>query len=203
MPHNTRPSNPGPAHSVRQVLFVAVVGFATISTIACNDRVDPRRTGFRVDKDNVTAKYDEKTGKLRAIELDSDKNGKVDTWTYMDGARIDRIEIDRDGNGQVDRWEYYDADKRLLRVGTSTRGDGVVDEWSYADANGVLQRVESDTDRAGRVDKWQRFAPPAASGGAPILVSVEIDTDKRGAPTQRLIYRLDGTLDRVEKVTPQ
>src|SRR5258708_10166863 len=90
--------------------------------LACNSTPDPRLTNFRVQRGNVTAQYDDKTGRLKRLELASKKNGKIDTWTYMDGTRIDRIEIDRDGDGNIDRWEYY-FDNQLSRVGRSTRRD--------------------------------------------------------------------------------
>jgi hypothetical protein len=170
--------------------------------VGCDTPPDPRRTNFRVERDNVAAQYDDKTGRLKRLELDSNKDGKYDTWTYTEGTRIERIEIDRDHDGIVDRWEYY-ADNKLARVGSSTRGDGVVDEWAYADEHGVLQRIETDTDRDGQIDKWQIFAPPAKPGGPATLAMVEMDTEKRGTPTQRLVYRADGSLERSERVRAQ
>jgi hypothetical protein len=163
---------------------------------------DPRRTNFRVERDNVAAQYDDKTGRLKRLEVDTNKDGRFDTWTYAEGTRVERIEVDRDFDGVVDRWEYY-ADNKLTKVGTSTRGDGVVDEWAYSNAEGVLQRVEGDTDRDGQIDKWETFAPPTSPGAAPVLQSVEFDTEKRGKPTQRLVYRLNGELERVERLDPR
>jgi hypothetical protein len=168
--------------------------------VACNSTPDPRLTNFRVQRGNVTAQYDDKSGRLKRIELDSNKNGKIDTWTYMEGTRIDRIEIDRDEDGKIDRWEYY-VDNKLSRVGTSTRGDGVVDEWAYQRADGSLERVETDTDRDGRVDKWENFDPPQKPGGPPVLRSVLMDPDSSGRPTRRLLYRPDGSFDRSEMLT--
>ena len=37
--------------------------------------------------------YDPATGRLQQLRLDSDKNGAVDTVSYMDGTRLIRIEI--------------------------------------------------------------------------------------------------------------
>jgi hypothetical protein len=160
---------------------------------SCDAPPDPRLTGFRIEKPGVAAEYDQKTGRLARLEIDSNKDGAADTWTYADGARIERIEIDRDYDGTVDRWEYYAEGNRLEKVGSSTRGDGVVDQWAFADGSGVLQRVETDTDRDGRVDKWEHFAAPASPGAVPALVAVEFDRTGAGRPTQRLEYRPDGT----------
>ena len=117
-----------------------------------------------VDRGNVKAQYDPKSGRLKRLEVDTNKNGVIDAWTYQDGTRIDRIEIDKDENGKIDRWEHY-VDGKLARVGTSTRGDGVEDEWAFQRADGSLERVETDTDRDGRVDKWETFDAPPAPGG--------------------------------------
>jgi len=70
--------------------------------------------------------YDKQTGKLTMVTLDSKKDGKIDTWSYMDGARIVRIEIDNDGDGKVDRWEYYGADQKMEKIGISRLNDGKV-----------------------------------------------------------------------------
>ena len=47
----------------------------------------------------VRAEYDTETGDLSQINYDSNDDGNVDTWTYMDGARIIRVEFDQDEDG--------------------------------------------------------------------------------------------------------
>jgi hypothetical protein len=161
---------------------------------------DPRRTGFRLEREGAAAQYDEQTGRLTRLELDTTRDGRIDTVTYMDGTRVERIEIDRDGDGLVDRWEYYDGGTTLVRVGTSSLGDGRVDEWSYPDVSGHLSRIERDTTRDGRVDKWEHYEPPLVPGGPPVLRVVELDVEGIGRPTRRLRYHADGSFDRVEEV---
>lgn len=145
----------------------------------------------------MVAQYDDKTGHLKRLEVDTNKNGHIDTWTYMEGTRIDRIEIDRDEKGKLDRWEYYVGNK-LTKVGTSSRGDGVVDERAFQSLDGHLARVESDTNRDGRIDVWETFDAPRTPGGASILRSVALDPDVEGRPTRRLLYAPDGTFERVD-----
>jgi len=183
-------------HVVRSLSALVIV--ACLS--ACDTPPDPRRTNFRVERGNVAAQYDDKTGRLRRLEVDSNKNGKVDTWSYSEGTRIDRIEIDRDEDGKLDRWEYYGANNVLEKVGTSSRGDGVADEWAFQNADGTLARVESDTDRDGRIDKWETFDPPAVPGGPPVLRAVATEPDAQGRPTRRLVYRPDGSFERSERL---
>ena len=137
------------------------------------------------------------TGRLTRLAYDSHGDGKIDTWGYMDGTHVVRIEIDEDGDGKVDVWEYYSPGSQgsvgpqtLERIERSTRHDGTVSRWDYFD-NGLLTRVEEDTDGDGKVDKWQTY-----SGGT--LSMIAIDSERRGKPDRRLIYRSDGTVDRIE-----
>ena len=78
----------------------------------------------------------------------------------------------------------------IERVERATRFDGVVSRWEYFD-NGSLTRVEEDTDGDGKLDKWETY-----SGGS--LTMMALDSAHRGRPDRRLIYRPDGTLDRIE-----
>src|SRR6476469_4456453 len=50
----------------------------------------------------ITPEYDQATGKLKLLKYDSNGNGVVDTWSYMDGPRVVRIEIDTDEDGRID-----------------------------------------------------------------------------------------------------
>lgn len=54
----------------------------------------------------IVASYDPKTGRLSKLSADLNKNGKIDTWTYMDGAKTIRTEQDQNEDGKIDRWEY-------------------------------------------------------------------------------------------------
>jgi hypothetical protein len=96
--------------------------------------------------------YDKETGKLQLLKYDSDGNGKIDTWSYMDGARVVRIEIDKDEDGKIDRWEYYDTEQKLSKIGVSRANGGTPDAWSYVAPDGSITRVEIATrsDRAAR-----------------------------------------------------
>ena len=144
------------------------------------------------------------------MKYDSDGNGKVDTWSYMDGARVVRIEIDKNEDGKLDRWEYYDANQKLEKIGTSRAQDGKEDSWSYLAADGSIERIdvspkrdgknsrvehyqqgvlisaEEDSDGDGRMDKWETYAGDR-------LASIAFDTTHRGTPDRRLIYGAGGS----------
>ena len=174
--------------------------------------------GASETKKDVQAVYDEQTGRLRQLTYDSNKNGKPDSISYMDGTTVLRVEIDQDEDGKVERWEYYGADRKLEKVGLSRANDGVVDQWAYpatdgtlakmdtsTSRNGKVQRteiyekgvlvaVEEDADDNGAVDKWETY-----SGGT--LTSVAFDTQGTGHPTRRLLYAPDGSV-RIVECTP-
>ncbi|MPY86440.1 MAG: hypothetical protein GEU99_00785 [Luteitalea sp.] len=202
--------------------FLVIVLVSSTPLAGCHNTPPPREARFRVEEPGVAAQYDEKTGRLRRLEVDTNKDGRVDTWSYMDGDRVEHIESDTDGDGTLDRWEYYTADHTLEKVGSSRAKDGVVDTWIYRDANqqvvrrdlstkrdgkadriefyddGQLARVESDSDGDGRVDKWETFDPPVEGSQTPVLRSVAFDPDERGRPRRRIQYHADGSFDRLE-----
>ena len=180
-----------------------VVVALAISMTACQGR-DPDAAK------RIQPVYDQKTGKLQLLKYDSDKNGVIDTWSYMDGARVVRIEIDKDEDGKIDRWEYYGPDQKLEKVGFSRLKDGKEDAWSYAGPDGSIVRIdvstrrdgkvnrtehykndvlvtaEEDSDEDGQIDKWETYDGER-------LASVAFDTMHRGKPDRRLIYGPGGS----------
>jgi hypothetical protein len=166
--------------------------------------------GSRSSGDAPQAAYDPQTGKLNLLKYDADRDGRVDTWTYMEGSRVVRVETDKDGDGKIDRWEYYGPDQHIQKIGLSQENNGKEDSWAYPGPDGkivrldvsvrrdgkvtrteyyasdVLMRAEEDADGDGRVDKWETFE-------AGRLVSVAFDTAHRGTPDRRLVYAADGT----------
>jgi len=186
--------------SMQLPLVPSVLLIALLPT-ACGGNADAAK--------RIQPVYD-KTGKLQLLRYDANGDGKTDTWSYMDGARVVRIEIDKDEDGKLDRWEYYGADQKLERVGSSRANDGKEDSWSYAGPDGsiarievstrrdgkvnryeyydkdVLVRAEEDSDADGKIDKWELY-----EGGR--LTSVAFDSLHRGTPDRRLAYRADGS----------
>jgi hypothetical protein len=109
--------------------------------------------------------YDPETGQLRQITYDRDENGRIDTWTRMEGTRPISSEIDTDEDGIIDRWEEYDAEGALTRAGwirPVSPNPGEVDQappdpsppqpdtWLYPAADGTSHRIDFlDIDNAG------------------------------------------------------
>src|SRR5687767_8651105 len=79
--------------------------FAFVLAISCACARDERK--------QIEPEYDKDTGRLKLLKYDSNKDGTVDTTSFMDGARVLRIEIDQDQDGKVERWEYYGAGQKL------------------------------------------------------------------------------------------
>jgi hypothetical protein len=141
---------------------------------------DPER-----DRLKATTKpaYDQATGKLTELTFDANKNGRIDTWTEMDGSRPVRSRIDSNEDGRIDRWEYYDAAGTLTKVGFSRKGGEQPDAWAYSTPEGRVARIDvSSVADVARIDRWEVYdtsAPPGPDGAGP-LVSVEEDTNHDG-----------------------
>jgi len=184
---------------MRTSFCLAVVCTALVAS-ACSD---PERERIR---ETTKPTYDKTTGKLTQLTYDRNKNGKIDTWTDMDGNRPLRSRIDLDEDGTIDRWEYYGDKGELLKVGFSRKKDGKPDAWAYSGAGGKVDRVEisstgdehkidrwehydasglvnaqEDNNGDGRIDKWEAYA-----GGA--LKAAAFDENADGKPDRRLTY---------------
>ncbi|HJR60717.1 MAG TPA: hypothetical protein VJ813_15005 [Vicinamibacterales bacterium] len=169
--------------------FVGAVLLTSLS--GCGGAASGTEAQGRIDPD-----YDKTTGRLTRLAYDSNGNGKHDTWAFMDGARLTRLEADENEDGKIDRWEYYPSGaagqlkQPPERIERATRLDGRVSRREFFEA-GEMVRVEEDTDGNGTTDKWETYA-----GGG--LVTLALDTGGHGKPDRRLIYRPDGSLDRIE-----
>ena len=120
--------------------------------------------------------YDKITGKLTELTFDRNGNGRIDTWTDMNGAKPIRSQSDLDENGTLDRWEYYDDQGKLVKVGMSRNNDGRPDSWAFAGPDGIVARVEVSSTRDEKaIDRWEFYR------GAE-LIRVEQDTNADGRP---------------------
>jgi hypothetical protein len=133
-------------------------------------------------KDTTKATYDQSTGRLKELTYDANKNGRIDTWTDMDGNRPLRARIDRNEDGRLDRWEYYDDKGQLLKVGFSRADDGKPDAWAFSGADGKVVRVEvSSAKDESRIDRWERYEAAAGNAdGLGALIAADEDTNGDG-----------------------
>ena len=135
--------------------------------------------------------YDPQTGKLIRVTADLNKNGQIDTWTYMDGPKVIRAEQDRNEDGRIDRWEYFTPDGKIEKALVSDAGDiNRISRWENYE-QGRLVLVEEDRNGDGRPDKWE------VHNDLPI-VSVEFDLNFDGVRDQRLTYGPQGAVEWVE-----
>lgn len=187
-----------------KAVVVTTLLLLDLFTAACSDKARDEA------RKRMTPVYSTATGRLELLKWDSNGDGKVDTWCYMDGARFVRIEIDKDEDGKIDRWEYYGPDQKLQKVGSSRAQDGKEDAWSYLAPDGTITRTEistrrdgkitriehfeknvlvsaeEDSDEDGKMDKWETYEGDH-------LKSVAFDTQHRGKPDRRLNYGLHGS----------
>ena len=163
-------------------MFAAGVAAAAIG---CSDPEQARI------KETTQPTYDKTTGKLTQLTYDANKNGKIDTWTDMDGSRPVRSRIDSDEDGTIDRWEYYDENGRLAKVGFASRKDGRVDSWAFSGADGAIARIEiSSTGDEHKIDRWEFY-------DAGVLAAVAMDENGDGKPDRKLTY-VNGALAVIE-----
>src|ERR671912_1139636 len=151
---------------MRRVIVIAVLTLAGCS----NPQPEAARST------TVKPTYDKTTGKLTELTFDRNGNGRIDTWTDMNGAKPIRSQSDLDENGTLDRWEYYDDQGKLVKVGMSRNNDGRPDSWAFAGPDGTVARVEvSSTSNEKAIDRWEFYR------GAD-LIRVEQDTNADGRP---------------------
>lgn len=152
----------------------------------------------------ATPVYNDKSGQLEQIVSDSNGDGKVDTRAFMEGRRLLRIEIDRNNDGAADRFEFYGEAPPERVDPTSPAGRAEIERVEESNGpdvkqitrrefyeRGELARVEDDSNNDGRLDRWELYE-------AGTLARIDMDVNGSGFPTRRLVYRRDGTIERVE-----
>jgi hypothetical protein len=206
------PSPPPLGSAAHVAIPILIVGLTSLGCGAAGDDGPSTLLGAG----RVEPVYDAASGRLQLLKYDANGDGTIDTWSYMDGARVVRIELDPDQNNVIDRWEYYGPDQTIEKVGTSRAGDNTPDSWAFFDGSGAMTkleisthrngtvdrvefyeggarvRAEEDTNADGRIDKWESYEGSR-------LASVAFDTRQRGTPDRRVIYAQDGTV-RLEEI---
>ncbi len=133
-----------PIASFRLIALLPLCLFASL-TLSC---ANPERARVKA---TTQASYDAKTLKLSEITYDKNKDGRIDTWTKMDGSRPVSSEIDTDEDGKIDRWEEYGPDGKLVKVmwerpKPPTAKDrtmtGKPDAAAFMGPDGAVERIE-------------------------------------------------------------
>jgi hypothetical protein len=169
----------GSEYSLRSCDAWAAVLLVVATTVAAAC-ADPERDRLKA---TTKASYDKTTGKLTELTFDANRNGRIDTWTEMDGSRPVRSRIDSDEDGRIDRWEYYDQAGQLAKVGFSRNHGDKPDAWAYSTADKRIERIEvSSTGDDSHIDRWEFYdtSAPAGPDGIGPLLRVEEDTNRDG-----------------------
>ena len=150
------------------------------------------------------------TGRLQLLKYDANGDGRVDTWSHMDGARILRIEIDTNHDGASTGGSTTRPDGRLredrivsragrnagflgllredgsiARLDLSTQATAGSTESEFTNKAAVV-RAEEDTSGDGRIDKWEVYEGSR-------LASVAFDTTSVDIPTAASCTATDGS----------
>jgi hypothetical protein len=158
----------------------ALVALGAFGALVAHGCADPERERLKA---TTKPTYDKATGKLTELTSDANKNGRIDTWTEMDGMRPLRSRVDSNEDGRIDRWEYYDEAGRLTKVGFSRKAGDTPDAWAFSTPEGRIERVEvSSTGDEARIDRWEFYdlATPGSPDGPGPLARVEEDTNRDG-----------------------
>lgn len=168
-----------------RIMLRRAAGFLVIVSLsAC---ASPERDRL---KETTRPTYDKSTGRLKELTYDGNSNGRIDTWTDLDGTKALRSRIDRNEDGKIDRWEYYDDDGGLVKVGFSRRDDGKPDAWAFSGADSKINRIEissvADENKIDRREYYDvSFAGPDGQGA---LVKADEDTNRDGRPDKWETY---------------
>jgi hypothetical protein len=150
--------------------------------LVCAACSDPERARLKA---TTKPTYDERTGRLKELTYDANGNGRIDTWTEMDGSRPLRSRVDRNEDGRMDRWEYYDSKGRVTKVGFSRRDNGRPDAWAEPGPAGRIARVlVSSAGDESKIDRWETYD----SAHPDLLSGVEEDTNHDGRPDKWETY---------------
>lgn len=197
MPHTRRYWT----YDSRAVAVALVAPWIALAGAACGQ---PAGSGTSM------ATYDKTTGRLIQITYDRNENGRIDTWTRMEGARPISSELDTNEDGVIDRWEEYDAKGLLARAGwirarpnptppdSAASNPGgptsvVADTWLYPSTDGKTHRIDFlDVNNAGESIVTRREFYESEK-----LVRVEEDKDGDGVLDQWETWR-DGIMLTVE-----
>jgi len=108
------------------------------------------------------------------ITMDTNADGKPDSWTYIENGRIARQEIDVDFDGRIDSVFIYESSGQVREEILDTNYDGKMDNWRlYENGELVVDSVDSNMD--GMVDLWIHVVKGK-------IMQIEKDTDGDGKP---------------------
>jgi hypothetical protein len=176
---------PGSARAIPRRLGSALMMLLCAAAAGCTSREEARL------RDTTLPTYDPSTGRLKELTFDANKNGRIDTWTEMDGARPLRARIDRDEDGTPDRWEYYGENGQITKVAFSRADNGKPDAWAYPGPSGAIERIEiSSIGDENKIDRWERYAPGSGQGSSELgpLTAVDEDSNGDGKPDKWETY---------------
>lgn len=110
-------------------------------------------------------------GKVRRVESDYDRDGRVDEIALYEAGRLVEKHRATTLGGKLDTWEFYEEEK-LVRTERDENGDGVIDQW-WEYAHPECPVIHTDVDGDGRPDPSATIDYCQATGYVPPPVSQE------------------------------
>jgi hypothetical protein len=140
-PNSVRPN-------IRRVFGIIGQGDDARRVLLCRE-VDTNLDGVK----DVVRTYNDEGDPVREL-VDSNFDGKVDTWMTFAGGRMVEIKFDRNADGQPDEKRVYLAGRKV-RAEFDDNHDGKPDVREIYD-DGHLARRGVDLDGDGNIDRWDR-----------------------------------------------
>jgi hypothetical protein len=108
------------------------------------------------------------------LTTDTNADGKLDGWTYIENGRIERQEIDVNFDGRIDSVFIYGSSGQVREEILDTNYDGKMDNWRLYE-NGELTVDSLDSNMDGMIDLWIHVVKGK-------IMQIEKDTDGDGKP---------------------
>ena len=134
--------------NIRRVYAIVGVGEEARRVLQCRE-VDTNLDGVK----DVVRTYNDEGESLHEM-VDSDFDGKMDTWTTFAGGRVAEVKVDHNRDGRPDEKRVYVRGEKI-RAELDENFDGKPDVWEIYE-KGILQRRGVDVDGDEQVDRWDR-----------------------------------------------
>lgn len=141
-------------------------GKPDIVKVKAGSRESCRTADLNFDGKIDRTTFFDKAGKVRRIESDFDRDGRVDEISFFSGGKLKEKHRATTLNGKLDTWEFYE-NNQVIRTERDENGDGYLDQWWEYPKRGCPM-IHVDTDGDGRPDpgasidycKETGFVPP-------------------------------------------
>jgi antitoxin component YwqK of YwqJK toxin-antitoxin module len=163
------------------LIWLSIAYFTGTSHASCGGKVIEEDSNGDGKTDRIA--HLDPSGNLCQLDIDGNRDGKMDTFQHYQQGNLIRLEKDRNGNGRVDEKNFFQNGKRSRFEKIDARGR--TSQVIEFDSQDRPVRSEKDTTGNGRRDTVYRYE----SG---ILVQANQDANGDGKTDQTIQYDSQG-----------